>query len=412
MLIFSGTIPGFRAESGGTLGTVTLWGPIPEQNLRSVIDTFNKANSAQFTLVYSTKNATTIEAELVDALASGSGPDLVILPADVIYRQANKLITIPYDTLPLRDFKDTFVEAGEVFLTPVGSLAFPILVDPLVMYYNRAILAGEGIATPPATWLAFRSVIKQINVIDNSGVIKRTALALGEFSNNRNAKNILSLLFLQAGTPIVIYDETGYKAVLDDSFGGTISPGQAALDFFTQFADPGKEGYSWNRSLPEARDAFAAGLLATYFGFGSELSSVRAKNPNLNFDVAIVPQRDSGRKLTFAKVYGLAILKNSSNLTGAAQAALVLVTKEVNASLAQTVGLPSARRDVLAGNFTDPYQATFVKSAVMSVSWLDPDALATERILNNAVSRVTTGQETPFDAITRADKELDNLFNN
>lgn len=411
VLIFSGTIPGFRATGTSALGPVTLWGSIPENNLRPFVDVFNKENSTDFNIIYVFKNPATMEAELVDALASGNGPDLAILPADIIYHQANKLLPIPYNTLPLRDFKDTFVEAGEVFLTPIGSLALPVFVDPLMMYYNRTILSGEGIATPPATWSSFRSVIKDINVIDNSSTIKRTALALGEFSNNRNAKDILSLLFLQAGTPIVTYNETGYHSVLNESFGGTISPGQAALDFFTQFVDPGKESYSWNRSLPEARDAFAAGILATYFGFSSELSSVRAKNPNLNFDVTTVPQRDAGRKLTFAKVYGLVIMRNSANLTGAAKAALALVTSSGNALLAQAAGLPPARRDLLLSVGLDPYQTAFNRGAVMSVSWLDPNSAATEQIFSSAVQRVVSGQSAVFDSINRASLELNAFFN-
>jgi ABC-type glycerol-3-phosphate transport system substrate-binding protein len=411
VLIFSGTIPGFRSEPGGTLGTVTLWGPVSEEEMRPFIDAFNKSYSDQFTVIYFGKSAATIEAELVDALASGTGPDLAILPADAIYHQANKILTIPYETLALRDFKDTFVEAGEVFLTPTGSLALPILVDPLVMYYNRDILSGEGIATPPATWSAFRQVVKDINVIDNSAVIKRTALAMGEFSNNRNAKAVLSLLLLQAGTPIVAYNETGYRSVLDDSFGGTISPGQAALDFFTQFANSGKDGYSWNRSLPEARDAFAAGILATYFGFGSELSAVKAKNPNLNFDVTTVPQRDTGRKLTFAHVYGLAILKNTANINGAVQAASTLASSAGAKPLAEVMGLPSARRDLLTMEIADPFKAAFNRSAIMSVSWLDPNSLATEQIFSSAVQRVTSGQSSPFDSITRASLELNAFFN-
>lgn len=411
VLIFSGTIPGFRSTGASTLGTVTLWGPVPEEEMRSFVDSFNKTYSDKFTLVYVGKSSASIEAELVDALASGTGPDLAILPADAIYHQANKVLAIPYTNLPLRDFKDTFVEAGEVFLTPEGSLALPILVDPLVMYYNRDILSGEGIAAPPATWSAFRQVVKDINVIDNSGVIKRTALALGEFSNNRNAKAVLSLLFLQAGTPIVSYNENGYHSVLDDSFGGTISPGQAALDFFTQFSDPGKDGYSWNRSLPEARDAFAAGILATYLGFSSELGAVKAKNPNLNFDVTTVPQRDAGRKLTFARVYGLAILKNSTNLAGAAQAALTLASSAGAKPLVEVMGLPSARRDLLAVEVKDPFAANFNRSAIMSVSWLDPNSLATEQIFSSAAQRVISGQSTAFDSISRASLELNAFFN-
>ena len=411
VLIFSGTIPGFRSATTSTLGSVNLWGPVPETTMTPFLEAFNKANKNTVQLVYTYKPLTTLESDFVNALASGRGPDLIILPSEMSYREADKFVPVPYTTLALRDFKDTFVESGEVFLTPNGTLALPLLVDPLVMYYNRDIFSGEGIAEPPATWSAFRQVVKNINVIDNSGSIKRTALAFGEFSNNNNAKADLSLLFLQAGSNIISYDvNNGYRASLTNTGGGAISPGQAALDFFTQFADPSKDGYSWNRSLPEARDAFAAGILATYFGFGSELNAVKDKNPNLNFDIANVPQRDNGRKLTFARVYGIGVVKQTTNPNGAVQAALDLASKDSSNALGQLLGLPSARRDVLSGNFSNPYQAALAKAAVMSVSWLDPDALATQQIFSTAVSRVITGQQTAYDSITRANKELDQLL--
>ena len=406
VLIFSGTIPGFRTSPGGSLGTVIMWGPVPEDNMEGLINDFNEANKSLFTLVYEYHPLESMEAELLEALATGSNPDLVIFSSDILYRQGGKLIPIPYESLSARDFRDTFVEAGEIFLIPAGTLALPLAVDPLMMYYNRSLLNSAGLSTPPATWSSFRDLVERINVVDNNRVITRTAIAMGEFSNNTQAKNILSLLLLQAGTPIVRLTDQGYSSALADSTGGTILPGQAALDYFSQFADPGKTSYSWNRSLPEARDAFAAGMLATYFAPASDLGAVRAKNPNLNFDLASVPQRDQSRRLTVAKVYGIGILRASQNLNAAGQAALLFAGREVGNSFAQITGLPPARRDLLAEGSTDPYRDAFYRSAIMSVSWVDPDPVATNRLLSAATERVTTGQATAFDSINRAGQEL------
>ncbi len=412
LLVFSGTIPGFRDTPGGSLGTVVMWGPVPEETMEPLVNDFNKANSDQFTLAYEYHPSTSFEAELLEALATGQNPDLIIFSSDIFYRQGSKLLPIPYSALPERDFKDTFVEAGEIYLTPIGSLALPLLVDPLMMYYNRSLLSGAELSIPPATWSLFRPAVEKINLVDNNKVITRTAAAMGEFSNNRQAKNILSLLLLQAGTPIVRLTERGYTSALADTTGGTILPGQAALDYFAQFADPGKTSYSWNRSLPEARDSFAAGILATYLARASDLSAVRAKNPNLNFDITSVPQRDNSRRLTVAKVYGVGILRQAPNLQAAAVAALALASQDPQKALAQITGLPPARRDLLAEGASDAYQDAFYRSAIMSVSWVDPDPVATERIFGTATERVTTGQATAFDSINRAGQELKALLGN
>lgn len=410
LLVFSGVIPGFRKNADGQYGTVVLWGTIQEGAFSDFISQFNSANKNVLKIQYVSKSPATFESELVEALANGVGPDLIILPSDLVYRQGNKIYPIPYESLSVGDFKDTYVGGAEIFLTSAGSLALPILVDPLVFYYNRDLLASNAIAEPPATWQQFREVAKKINQIDTRGNITRTAIAMGEFSNISNAKNILSLLLLQAGTPIVSITNTGYVSSLSDNLGFSLSPGQAALDFFTQFANPSKTTYSWNRSLPEAKDAFAAGSLATYFGLASELPDLRAKNPNLNLGVALVPQRNTEIKATFGRVYGLAILKSSKKTAGAAQAAISLAGKNSGSEISTIVGLPSARRDVIAAGSPNQWLSSFNDSALIVKTWLDPDPVATYQIFANAASRVLTGQSLPLDAIGRANQELNALL--
>ncbi|MCD5396682.1 MAG: hypothetical protein LRZ98_00730 [Candidatus Pacebacteria bacterium] len=55
--------------------------------------------------------------------------------------------------------------------------------------------------------------------------------------------------------------------------------------------------------MPNSRDVFLSGKLATYFGFSSELRGLRLKNPNLNFDIAMVPNpKKKEKKQVFARV--------------------------------------------------------------------------------------------------------------
>jgi len=412
VMVFAGVLPGWRAPSGGTLGTVTLWGSFSPSSLEDFLNDFNEAHEDTLTLEYEWHAPATLETDLLQALATDTGPDLVILPSELLYRQGDKLFVIPATSFSTRDFKNTFVTAGEIFLLPndSGTAALPLLVDPLVMYYNRSILQSAAIAEVPTTWTAFRAALDKINVVDNRGNITRTGIAAGEFSNYDNAKDLLSLLFLQAGTPIVSFDGERYQSVLAENFGYSLSPGQASLDFFTQFVNPSKTSYSWNRSQPEAKDALAAGILATYFGFASEEAAVRAKNPNLDLDVAIVPQRGSGERLTAAKVYGVAILQAGDNLAGAAQAAGLLSAADSVAALSAVTGLPPARRDLLSAGTTDSFDQVYFDSALLGRTWLDPDPAQTKRIWTSMTERVTTGQSLSLDSINRASQELQAIF--
>ena len=54
-----------------------------------------------------------------------------------------------------RDFKNTYIEEGELYLAANGILGLPITVDPMVMYWNRDIFSSAAIAAPPSYWDEF-----------------------------------------------------------------------------------------------------------------------------------------------------------------------------------------------------------------------------------------------------------------
>ena len=77
-------------------------------------------------------------------------------------------------------------------------------------------------------------------------------------------------LSLQAGDDIVVRGEDDiFVPVLGDFKDGGISAAESAIRFYTEFANPSRQTYSWNRSLPEAQRAFIGNQVAMYFGFAS-----------------------------------------------------------------------------------------------------------------------------------------------
>src|SRR6185436_13944341 len=98
VLIFAGILPGFRPPTGGVGGTVVLWGTIPQDTFGQTFEKFRDAHKGDFTLVYEAKNPNTFDATLIDALAAGTGPDLVMMPASSMVRELNKIQPIPYES--------------------------------------------------------------------------------------------------------------------------------------------------------------------------------------------------------------------------------------------------------------------------------------------------------------------------
>ncbi len=400
----------FRGVGEETLPPLTMWGTFDTEVMSGVLSS-DLTKEYGLSIRYEEKNIDTIESELVEALASGNSPDLVLLPHELLLQQKNKIFPIPYATYPQRQFLDTYVESAEVFLAPEGILAMPIAVDPMVMYWNRTLFSSKGLASPPKTWADFVTLAPQFNEKNKAENLTRTLVALGESVNVRNFKDIISTLLLQAGTPIVAYDGNRLKSYLDDNFNYATPPAEAILRFYTEFSNPSLPHFSWNKSFRDSRDMFLQGDLGVYFGFASELTEIRARNPNLNFDVAKIPQiKDSKTNLTFARTYAVIVPRTSRNLNAALFASQVLGSKQAFETLSRYTVLPSVRRDLLSVVQSDPYKSVFSTSAIMSKNWRDPASDETRIIFADMIEAVISGRERLNGAVSRANSELESLL--
>ena len=401
----------YRGGGANALPTVVIWGTLPS---RTMLD-FSQdpgLQKAGIKFDYIEKSPAVFENDFVEALASGNSPDLVIFPHDLLLKHQNKIAVIPFKTLGERQFKDSFVEGGEIFLTPQGVLGIPILVDPLVMYFNRNMLSGKGIASPPKYWDEFFTIAPKFNEKNNAGNLRKTIVALGETSNVANFKEIFSTLILQAGSPITFTEVDGkLSSSLARNSGFENIPVEAALRFYTEFSNPIKPIFSWNKSMLNSRDAFVAEELGTYFGLSSELNLLRARNPNLNFDVATIPQsRNGNARVTYAKIYGMVIPKSSRNISAAFTVASEIASLESLQNLSELSGLPPSKRELLSIPPENPYQSVFYDSSIMTKVWRDPSPFETYVIFKDMVESVISGKARLSEAVNRADKELESLL--
>jgi len=407
VLVFSGTIP-IGSGGDGSLGTVTLWGTAPSQAISPILSDFNEANPT-FVVKYVKKSSDTFDQDLLEALASGTGPDMFFLPDNLVFHYASKIVTIPYTSYPLSTFKNVFAGAGEVFLTEKGILAFPLSIDPLMMYYNRSILDANEIVYPPAFWNDFTNMVPTLTKKDDSNKIIKSAVALGHFSNVVNAKDILATFFMQAGNPIVREEKGIFDSVLDSSVGSYNLP--SILKFYTDFADPNNVVYSWNKSFDNSDDVFSREDLAFYFGFASELQSLINKNPNQNFFVAGIPQiKNSNFKLTGARVTGLAVSSSSKNFSTAFMAANLMAVGDFASKFSAALGIVPARRDLLSVKPSDMYSPIFYNSALYAKSWLDPSPKDTDNIFEGMVNAVLSNNLSVADAIKDASFKMSLLL--
>jgi ABC-type glycerol-3-phosphate transport system substrate-binding protein len=403
----------FKGGGSTDIPVVTLWGTYPQGLIRNFVDT-EAVRATKVKINYVEKDPATLDRDFVEALASGRGPDLVLLPQNLLEKERGKLAQIPFKTFPEREFKDTFIEGGELFLTNTGTYGIPFSVDPLIMYWNRTLFSNAGVAAPPKTWDEFGPLTAKLTSKETNSTVKQSTVALGTYQNITNAKELLSALFLQAGSGITTLDSEGkltavFKNEAVNKDGST--PSGSVVSFYTAYSDPAKSVYSWNSSLNSSARSFIDGTLATYMGFGSELSSIRKRNPNLNFDVATLPQvKDSRQRLTYGNFTAFVFPKQSKNTAAAYQVARLLTSAAAAKAFADLSGMPPVRRDLLSTTPAEAYTSVLYTSALMSKAWRDPSPTATDALFGSLIQSVVSGSNTIDEALRNAGDEMTDII--
>ena len=388
-----------------TLPAITVWGTFPQNTFNQYVSTINNGLSQSLRITYVQEDPASFHSDFVNALARGAGPDAILIPADMILPEINKLTPIPYTALSQRSFMDTYVQEASIYLESDGILAVPFTVDPLMMYWNRDTFAAAGLASYPQFWDEFTALNQTLTSKDPNGNVRRSAIAMGDFTNVTNARELFGALLFQLGNPVAVVSNGVAASTLKTSITANPVP---AVKFFSQFDNPSNPNYSWNRGMPNDKTAFLSGTLATYFGFASELSDLRNKNPNLNFDVAPLPQvRSGGVKSTYGKMYGFSIVKASANQNAAYQVISTLASPSYLPGLAKTMYLPCVLTSAISAGSSDPYVTIFNTSALVARTWLDVDRGTTNKIFGTLIQSVVSGQNSPEIAIQQAGDQYD-----
>jgi ABC-type glycerol-3-phosphate transport system substrate-binding protein len=395
-LIFLGGYKATPSDSEVVYGNeVIIWGTLEYDAFDALFRNISQEDKAFGVVKYYSIDERDFDDQLINAIAEGRSPDMVVLSADDLVKHRAKLLAIPYESMPIGDYRSTYVDGAEIFALRDGVYAVPFAVDPLMMYWNRDLFASNAVAQAPRTWEEIvANIVPRITVRDSGRNVSVSSLAFGEVRNVLHAKEVLALLALQSGSKMVGENDRGYTIELNQStVQGARAPLEAAVQFYTDFSNANSPVYSWNRAMPLDKNAFISGDLALYFGFGSEAEDIDRKNPNLNFDVTSVPQGGAATALrTYGAFYGFAIPRAAANAQGAFAAATTIASPKYASELTQSLNLAPVRRDLVAQGDPSPYRSAKLQAALIARGWLDPDPSATLNIFTRMVEDVVSNR--------------------
>jgi ABC-type glycerol-3-phosphate transport system substrate-binding protein len=404
-------------SSGPKIGAVTIWGTLPSDAMSKEIATIANTNKSYGKVSYVQKQPATFDTDLANAIASGSGPDLILITQEQLLTERSKITVIPFSSIPQRTFSDTYLPEFQLYLTSSGTYGIPFVLDPMVLYYNKTLLTQGGVAVPPASWEGVTGLASTLTQ-RNGPAITLATIPFGVYDNTENARGIISLLFLQAGSPITGTSQGGgvrsSLEMTNQSSGSQrldttnqTPAAESALAFFTQFADPARTVYSWNPSFPSARQAFIGGTLAFYPGFASDEPALSAANPNLAFDMVQIPQPQTAvLKTDYGLAYAFAIPKASANPIGAYLTAKTLSNMSYLGGIAADLSVAPSVRSLLVSSSTDQFSPVYYPEALIAQGWLSPAPNTTDTLFSSMISNITSGKFAVRAALQSTDQAL------
>jgi len=390
-----------------------VWGVYDDPEVFSdIIKTYEKQNRC-VKIKYVKKNFDDYEEQLLNAFASDKNPDIFMIHNTWLPKYKDKITVLPELLLPFINFRSSFVDVVERDLTRENIVyGLPLYVDTLALYYNKDYFNTAGITYPPETWDELIADIDKLTKRGQSGTIERAGIALGTAENINRSTDILALLMLQDGTEMNSSDRqtvTFTRSVSRKT--GFYYPGQDALRFYTDFANPSKDIYTWNRQMSYSIDAFTEGKAAMMINYSHHIDTIRSKNSYLNFAVGPVPQlKDREFDVNYANYWAFTVPVNRRASSDEAWKFLVYLTDKENSQKYLTkTKKPTARRDLVDWQQTDLEFWVFAKQSLSARSWDQIESNKIENILAQAIESVVLGSANVAKALEIAASQINLL---
>lgn len=419
----SAAMPGCGSEEKVTL---EFWNVYDDSDVfQASVASFLKAYP-NVKINYYKKSSVGYETELVNALAAGRGPDIFAIHNTWIPKHMDKLAPMSDRKLmTLQSFRDSFVDvvyndfvaaprSADNKVLPAQIYGIALYVDTLALYWNKDLLNSAGIAEPPKNWHEFSAAVQKLTKRDPAGNITLAGAAFGGSKNINRATDIMALLMMQTGAKMT--NDQKDRAVFNESVASatkSYEPGADSLRFYTDFSNPKRQVYTWNEKMPYSIDAFVEGKAAMMVNYAYHISTIRAKDPHLNFDVAAMPQPKDSKNLTnFANYWGLGV--SAASTAAEKKYAWIFLNWLSQQPQAQAyvekTKRPVSRRDLVAWQQGDLDLGVFAKQSLSAKSWYQADNLAIEKIIAETIEAVVYGQSTAAEAVNKAANQVSLLM--
>lgn len=408
ILLISGIIPGTTRNDpneGVITGKLLIWGiGENESSFQAILSSFNRFKG--LTVTYQDfSSLEEYETALLEALATGTGPDIFMIRNDMLPKYVNKLSPLLPTTMSLYRLSELFPKVvGTDFVANGQIYALPLSLDTLALFYNRDLFSQRAVFAP-STWDDFVALIPKLTEYRAGRQIVSPGAAIGGSSKNmENAVDILYLLMAQNNAATNVPTNQTPTISSESSV--------QALDFYSQFSNAGSSAYTWNGTLPNDLELFTAGKLPIWFGYASDISKIKTRAPFLDFKVVAAPQlKGAQKKVAFPRYFGFGVSRQSFNQVLAWEFILQLSTQPENArTYAVQTGRPPALFQVMSEYTENPELSIFLNQSFIAESWIRGNPLLSDAYVSRMIESVNVGSQTSAQATQETQGKINDML--
>ena len=342
--------------------TLTYWGLWePETIYNSVINEYQQSHP-QVKIEYVQHSPKDYRQRLQSALAREEGPDIFRFHNTWVPMLKRELASIPAKTMDSATFEANYYPVMRQDLRISNNYSgIPLEIDGLGLFINEEIFERGGKTIPSSlTWDEFRQLACELTSINEQDQIEVAGAALGRTENVEHWSDVLGLMMLQNEADLT--NPTSKRA-------------QDSVKYFAMFSQKTTDcSRTWDETLPNSTQAFAAGTLAMYFGPSWEVFEMKKIDPDLRFRVIPVPQLP-GTNLTWASYWVEGVSQKSKNQEAAWEFLKYLSEKTTMQKLFEAqsklrlFGEPYSRTDMASLLEGDLFAGAYIRQAAAARSW-------------------------------------------
>lgn len=393
--------------------TLNFWGAFDDSDIYTGLITDFQKSHPQIQVVYKKFSYEDYERELLDSLNKNKGPDIFMIHNSFLWRYKKFLYPLPENIISLNNIKNNYSPViFKDFYDGSALYSLPLYVSTLALFYNQDLFDRKTIDSPPKTWDDFLKDTSISKKIDENGNILMAGSAMGTSKNINRAVDILYLLMLQSGTRF--YNNQGYASFANDLINGsqTVNPAERALKFYTDFANPKKNVYTYNNNLDYSIDSFSKGNSAMMINYNWQIETIKRKNSSLNFRVASIPQiKDTKNPLTFSNYWSLAVNK-ASKYRDSSWEFIKFLEEPGNLKIyLQKTKNPTPRKDLISWQIQNmPELGIFASQILIAESLARYDDVAYEKIFSKIIDNVVYDYYSAKSSLENGQDEINKII--